>query len=524
MKSFLRVILLIHILFLITGCKSNGLSPLLYKDEPQNEVITSKDSAPELDYTIDKVTLSKSYQTISPTVEVIKNGLNANLLLSLGVVESTGVTIEKIERKENDIIIYINNENEDSKGEIVVPQVLLHLTDVSSIDIKDMNFKIINQNYTPIKANIDIGEAISKIQSSLKFSSSTFPETSITMKDDKLFLDLKFVNAIDLTDTYNSIINLNVLMDITDGKIVKTTKESVSSLIDRGNILEYASNKYIFYEKETASGDERSTSVWIYNILKDTKEKIYSTKNKINSLKFNKESGKLLLLESFLEYNELYILDVKDLKAYKVNLDKNISPTLAVWKDPNNIILIDKDNTASNIYNFNVATSKIDFISRIDQDVKEIKCQEDNFIFTSEDERSKEVYITKNFKEIKLIDKGLNPIFLNNSDVAYLKHDTLKNKNILWVYNIDNGSINSYTDIDIKDFFKWGDNLGIIEKNQIGSDNPLHIYNFKTRKLELLTSIKSDKVFLNTDKNILYVNFSLDLDDKKIPIISFIEL
>ena len=524
MKSFLRVILLLHILLFITGCKSDGLSPLLYKDKPQDKSTASKDSAPNLNYTIDKVTLSKNYQTVNPTVEVIKNGLNANLLISLGIVQSTGVDVDKIEKSENDINIYIHNQNEDDEGQIVVPQILLHLDDLTGKDIQEMNIKIINQNYNPIKSNIDIGEAISKIKSSLKISTSTFPETTIEQKDDKLFLDLNFTNAIDLMDNENSIINLHVVIDATDGKIIQSDKEAVSSLIDRGDILEYVSNKYIFYKKESESKDARNTSLWVYDISNDSKEKIYDTKNKITSLKFNVESGKLFLIESFLEYSELYIIDIKDLKAYKATLDKDISPSIGLWKDKDNIILLEKDDSASSVYNLNIITNDLDYVSHIDSDVKEIQCSNDNFIFSLENEKTKELYITKDFKEIELIDKGINPTFLDDSTIGYLKHDSLKNKNILWLYDIDKGAINSYTDLNIKEFFKWGDNLGIIEKNQIGSDNPLYIYDFEKQKLEFITSIKSDKVFLNTEKNILYVNFSIDFDETKIPIISFIEL
>lgn len=524
MKSFLRIIILLHIVLLFTGCKSDSISPLLYKDEPKNKSIDLKDSDPELDYTIDKVTLSKSYQTINPTVEVIKNGLNANILLSLGIVESTGVNVQRIEKKDNDINIYVQNENKNSKGKLVVPQILVKLTGLSNKDIEGTNFKIINQNYTPIKANLDIGEAVSKIKSSLKISTSTFPEANIEKKDDKLFLTLKFINAIDLDHKENLIINLTVLIDVIDGKIIKSTKELVSSLIDEGSILEYVPDKYIFYKKELETKDGISTSLWMYDILKDKKEKLYTTKNNIKSLKFNKDSQKLFLIESFLEYNELYIVELKDLKTYKANLDKDINPCIGVWKDNDNIVLIDKNDITSNVYNLNLATNSLNYMSQIGLDVKEVQHLEDNFIFTLENEKLKEIYITKDFKENILIDKGISPLFLDNSTVAYLKHDPLENKNLLWIYNIADGAIDSYTDINVKDFFKWGDNLGIIEKNQIGSDNPLHIYNFITHKLKLITSIKSDKVFLNIDKNILYVNFSVDLDDKKIPIISFIEL
>lgn len=523
MKSFLHIVFLLSIILIFTACKPEDTSPLLYKDDPKGKSNSSKDIK-ELDYTIDKITLSKSYQSTDPSVEIVKDGINASILLSLGIVESSGIEIERIEKDDSNVSIYVQNKNKDTNEKIVVPQVLMHFDNLTLKDIEGLNFKIINQNYTPIKVNIDIGEAISKIESSLKISTSTFPDISIDKGDDKLFLNLVFTNVVDLENKENPIINLNVTIDLIDGKIIKSTKSPVSSLIDEGTILEYVPNKYILYVKEETIKDDINKNLWIYDIKKDNKEKIYTTKNKINSLKVNENGDKVFLIEAFSEYNELYIIEIKDLKVYKANLDKEINPFIGTWKDNETIVLVDKNDTRYGIYNLNIVSNNLNHITSIEMDINKINYLSGHYLFSLENDNLKEIYITKDFKDNILIDRGSNPLFIDNKTIGYLKHDALENKNLLWIYNIKDKSTNPYSDMNVKAFLKWNDNLGIIEENQIGSDNPLYIYNLDREKLKFITSVRSDKIFLNSEKNILYINSYINIKENKTKVISFIDL
>lgn len=528
MKDILRIIILLNIVLILTACNSEGMSPLLYKDGPKNSASGSsnEDAADitHLDYTINKITLSKNYQSINPGVKIIKDELKSNLYISLGIVESSGIEIRKIEKKDKEVSIYVQNQN--LNGEIVVPQALIKLDGFDSKDMEDLNFKIINQNYDPVKANIDIGEAISKIESALKVSTSTFPDVDINKKDDKLFLILDFKNAVDLEQKENPIIDLDVIIDIVDGKMIKSNKKPVSSLIDEGNILEYIPNKYLLYTKEeTIKGTEdTSISLWIYDIEKSNKEKIYTSKNKIKSLKFNADQDKLFLIESFSDYNELYLLELKDLRVYKANLDKEINPSVAVWKDNENIVLVDRRDKDSQIFNLNLPSKALSLLSTLKDNISDIKYSKDTYIYTIEDEKNKEIYTTRDFKDKLLIDKGHSPLLIDERTIGYLKDDTIENKTILCFYDLKDKTIHSYSDIDVNNFFIWKNNLGVIENNHIASDNPLYIYNLKSKKIKFVTSVKNEKVFLNSDKNILYINSYINIKEDKTPVISFIDL
>ncbi len=308
--------------------------------------------------------------------------------------------------------------------------------------------------------------------------------------------------------------------------MIKSTKKPISSLIDEGNILEYIPNKYILYTKEESieGNKDTNTSLWIYDIEKDSKEKIYTTKNKIQSLKFNDNKDKLFLIESFLDYNELYLLELEDLKVYKANLDKEINPSVAVWKDNENIVLVDKTDKYSQIFNLNLPSKDLSLLSTLRDDINDIQYLNDTFIYTVEDDKNKEIYTTKDFKDNLLMDKGYGPLLIDDRTVGYLKDDTIENKTILCFYDLEDKTIQSYSDIDVKKIFIWRDNLGIIENNYIGSDNPLYVYNLKNKKTEFITSVKDEKVFLNSDKNVLYINSCINIKKDKTSVISFIDL
>lgn len=523
MKYSLPALTLFFISFLFVGCTSEEISPLLYKDKESSNLIAYDDEYVDLDYTIDKVTLSKNYQSIEPSIETIKNGLDTTLLISLGIVKSAGINIEKIHMDNKDVNIYINNENIDKNDELVVPQILLHFNNLAPQKMKELNFKIINNNYEPIKANIDISDAIRKIETSLKVAISTFPTANIIKDRNQIFLDLKFTNAVDINDKYNPIINLDALVNLNTGEIIKSTKSPVSSFIDKGTILDYVLNKYIFYLKEELIDSNIKYTINLYDIEKDTKEKIYTSDEKISSLKFNNKGDKAFLIKSSNEASKVYFLTLKDFKLDKIDKIKNVEPYLALWKD-SDILLADKKKNESKLYNFNTETNNLELFSTITGNLKQINYLDKQFVFTIENDNSKDIYLTKNFKENILIDQGENPQFIDNNFIAYYKTDNNTDKNTLWFYNIGDLSTKTYTDINVKDFSIYKDGLTIIENTPIGSDNPLYVYDLKEEKLKFLTSVKNDNIFLNTEKNILYINSSITINNDKTSLISFIDL
>ena len=524
MKHFLRILISLYVSILLTGCNSKEISPLFFKDEEVSTSISANnDEFTDLSYTIDKITLSKSYQSIEPNIKIIKDGLDSNLLLSLGIVDSSGINIEKIERNNRDVNIYIQNEDKHIKEEFVVPQIIVHFDDLSTKDLEELNFKIINQNYEPIKSNIDISEAISKVKSSLKINTSTFPNSSIVKEDNNMFLMLDFMNAVDLKNDENPIINLNVLIDLVDGKIVDSTKSSVSSLIDEGIILEYLTNKYILYVKEEKKLGNERYELWIYDIEKDSRDKIRTFKNKISSLKFNQKGDKAFLIESLEGSNRLHLLELENLKISRVDLDKDINPCIGVWRGKD-VIFLDRKDKGALLYTLDVSNDNLSFISTVDKDIREIQYLKDNFLFSTIKDDVKNIYTTKDFKENKLIDVGEKPLFLDDNTICYMKNENNTSKNVLWFYSLNDASLESYSDIDVKDFFIWKDSLAIIEKTQVGPENPLYIYNLKNQTTVFISSIKSDKIFLNTKDDILYINSSIDVEKDKKSIISFIKL
>lgn len=527
MKNFIRILLLLcfSIVFVILiGCTNKDIDPLLYKDEKEKESFTPDDKTAKLDYTIDKITLSNSYQSIEPNIELIKNGLDTKLFLSLGLVESSEISIKKIERLNNNVNIHVENQSKTIKSKLVVPQIILNFDNLSSKELETLNFKIINDNYQPIKANIGIDKAISKIESTLKISTSTFPEVKIKKQDDRTFLDLCFKNTVDLENQENPIVNLDVLVDINSAEIVDSKKTPVSSLIDEGEVVRYLTDKYIIYSKKDLQENNTNYNLWIYDIEKDIKKVLYTSNNKIDLLSFNPTGNEAIIIESAgKKSSTLYHLDLDSLNLEKMDIKNDIRPDIALWKE-DSIILIDKNSQKSTVYELDPDNGQIEFLSTINKSIDKINYSNNNFLFCSQNDSSSDVYITSDFKENILIDRGSNPSFVNNNTIAYLKQDNDSGEKLLWIYDIEEDTIKNYADFDVEDFFIWKDYIAIIEKNQIGSDNPLSIYNLKTKKIKFKGSVKSNDIYLNTKEDILYINSYILSEEEKVPVISYIDL
>lgn len=314
------------------------------------------------------------------------------------------------------------------------------------------------------------------------------------------------------------------MVDINSAEIVDSKKTPVSSLIDEGEVVRYLTDKYIIYSKKDLQENNTNYNLWIYDIEKDIKKVLYTSNNKIDLLSFNPTGNEAIIIESAgKKSSTLYHLDLDSLNLEKMDIKNDIRPDIALWKE-DSIILIDKNSQKSTVYELDPDNGQIEFLSTINKSIDKINYSNNNFLFCSQNDSSSDVYITSDFKENILIDRGSNPSFVNNNTIAYLKQDNDSGEKLLWIYDIEEDTIKNYADFDVEDFFIWKDYIAIIEKNQIGSDNPLSIYNLKTKKIKFKGSVKSNDIYLNTKEDILYINSYILSEEEKVPVISYIDL
>jgi hypothetical protein len=141
MKHILSIILILFVAISLVGCKIDDL-PFLNRDTQ----VSVEDT--ELKYKIDKVILSKGYQAIKPSVEVVKKNNDVKLLVSVGLIETSGVKVDQIVKKGNIINIHVLNELEEDNVQLAIPQIFIELVNAKAINLDDIKFNIINDNFS----------------------------------------------------------------------------------------------------------------------------------------------------------------------------------------------------------------------------------------------------------------------------------------------------------------------------------------------------------------------------------------
>ena len=138
MKKYILLLFIPLLIILATGCRMNKTKDL----EP------TKDTVEELlGFKIEKIVLSKGYQTLEPKIDSIIEDNKTKLSISFGLIECSGITIDKITKKGNEINIYANRLLEDDKTQLVIPQATIYLEEALDVKKNDVKFNIVNQNY-----------------------------------------------------------------------------------------------------------------------------------------------------------------------------------------------------------------------------------------------------------------------------------------------------------------------------------------------------------------------------------------
>ncbi|NLV77102.1 MAG: hypothetical protein GX023_09020, partial [Tissierellia bacterium] len=111
MKKILFLFIIITLILATSGCTTNIKGPFLAMEKSTEE---------SLSYKIEKIILSKGFQSIEPNVEIVNQNSSLKLLVTTGLIESSGVTIDKIIKSGNEINIYINRLLEKGKTQLAV--------------------------------------------------------------------------------------------------------------------------------------------------------------------------------------------------------------------------------------------------------------------------------------------------------------------------------------------------------------------------------------------------------------------
>ncbi|WP_416198455.1 MAG: Peptidase S9 [Sporanaerobacter sp.] len=489
---------------------------------------TKKLEEKPIGYKIEKIVLSKGYQTIEPNVELSTKDGETKLLASLGLLECSGVTIDKITKSGNEINIYTNRLLEDDKTQLVIPQADIVLYDLGNENLKNIKFNIISQNYKPIELKFGKTQTLNKIYSHFKISPNTIPEVNLVRSKNSFVWNISFNNIFDKENLKAPLINLNVKADALTGEILSSEKNIISDYIDDGLIIDYIPKKYLLYKQEHTIDSKTSNILWLYNLQTKEKEKIYETNDSIYSAIFNPNSNCIALIENDKDETDIYLINTKDKMINKITPIGYRHTWNMSWKDDFTLYFVDNNSkNKSTFFSYNIKDNVLENIFTTPKNISKFDINGDLIVFTEFDknELNQNIYLTKDGATLKKIDEGYSVNFLNDDKIIYLKNIHDKNEDVLYSYSLKENLTQKETDLNVKNYIKLNsENLIIIAKNSCNNDYTLVKYNIKDNSFENLANITGDNLFYDEELNKGYISLSPPIENSKRHIIYSVDL
>lgn len=517
MKRVLIFIVTIFISFLCFGCGSIDKNDL----ETRN--------VEEMEFKVEKILLSKSFQSTDQSIEVINKGKNTKLVLSLGLTESSGVEVGKIIRRDNEINIHVSSIYDDENLQLAVPQVTLEIEKPDFTKIKDFKFNIVYDDFKPLKIKIGLNEVLSKIQSHFKISANASPHINLTKSNDNIIWDIFYDTIFDRDNPKVPLVSLSVSIDANSGDVLESKKIFISSSIDHGHVLSYIPNNYLLYKKpiENSSREDLKEQLWAYDLSSGEKSLVFSSNFKIHSAKYSPNLSYLSIIETSNNGAELYIVPKKDQKAYKICSEIGFNPKIMEWKDDNNLYLIEHVDQSSFIYSYNVEQDITDKLAQVNSSIDNLIIEEDIFLIVEAEEKdyNKKISSTSDWKNFNFIDYGFNPKFIGRDKLAYLQKDEKLDSNSLCLYDIRADENIHVMDGNISTFqIHSKENISYVKNNPSHNNFTLSKYSLEDKDEIHMATLISDKVYYDTKREIVYANITLPFEHDKPEMIYLIDL
>ena len=509
MKKLLFLLIISILTSAAYGCNSAKEMPFSATENLKEESIG---------YKIDKIILSKGFQTIEPSVEVVKKDNSLKLLASLGLIESSGVTIDKITKSGQEINIYIDRLLNKDEVQLSVPQILLEIDDPIVEKLEELNFNIISQNYKPIVLKFSKNQILNKIYSQFKISPTTIPAVELSKLGDGIFWNISFHSIFDNKNPQSPLVNLDVKIDANTGEILESKKYTISTYIDDGYLLDYIPNNSLLYKRQHIKNDNKYESLWIYNTETGKRSKLYTSKDKIDSALFSPDGKYISLIEVNESQADLYIIPMSDKMTYKITPAEHLQPRLMKWKNDNIICFVNIDNEKCTLLSYDVNKNKTKVEFNLDKTIEDFDILNNKFLFIESDKDSlnKNIYITEDGLTLEKIDIGFKARFFDDNNIIYLKNMEKDDKNILHSYNLENKDEQKNLNYNITNYFKLNkENIAFVEKNTCNNNYTLTKYNVLENTIEPIAKITDDKIFYDSDKEKGYMSLSPPYDDNE---------
>lgn len=512
MKKYIIVLFLLAIILLSLGCSQDQ---------------TISDQAPiensdniEITYNIEQIYFLKSFQCLSPNIELIDNNGDKKIVASLGLSDYSEISIDDIKLEDGEVNIYISGSREGSESSLSVPQIILDFDNEKSLDLENLKFNLIHNNYDYINIKFNINDVLNKLKSNFKLALNSSPSFNLIKEDGRYIWDIEFKNIISRESSNYPLIDLKAQVDANTGELIDHKKIDLTKTIDMGNILNYQDQGGFVYKKSSDLQDDLSkTELWYYNTLDGKKKMIFTSENTICCPKISKDLENVAFIEKTDGFANVYIYSNKDSKSFKLNFENSFKPQSLEWRDNNKLYLLESQENASLIYSYDLNSNNIEIVSRTNKLIDSIVGSEYGFIVSESKDKgdNKLLYFTEDFKNFKTIDLGFEASFLNEKTIIFLVNDEEFDVDHLMVYDLEEERIISKLEKDVIKYSIISDNnLLYVANNPKYKDFTLSKYYLDLNTSLDIVNIVDPKVYYNSGKNLIYLNLNLPFEDSHI--------
>lgn len=514
-----KIILLLILALAFTGCSLKNETDNKAPAKASNSSPADIEIAEEIpvDYEVESIVLSKGYQSIEPHVEILDKSQPPKFLVSLGLIECSGIFIDRVTKSNNEISIYTNKVMQDGKNHIVVPQLTIQIKNLNVDKLEDLKFNIIGANYKPINLKYDKTHVLNKIYAEYKLTSNTIPNVNIVRDYKKYIWDIDLNNVFDTCEYKFPIVNFKAQVDAMTGEIISTDKTIISQYLSEGNVLDYDSQKRIVYKTEEISKDIKFETLWSLKTNKNEISKIYTTHNSIYTAKSSPDGNHIALIENSNGITDLYLINLANETIQKITPANYNHTWNIVWSSNNLLYCLNNDSKEkSTLFSYDIKENKHKKLSTFPKILSNMVANKQTIIFEEYDEKNKNknIYMFNDKEGLVKIDNGFNIMLLGTDKIAYLKNSEKTQKNFLYFYDIKTKSKITKSDADIKSFKSIDDNsIILIKTNYQDSNFSIFEYNVNNDKTEekIIDTISED-VYYDKESGILYINIIPPVD------------
>lgn len=503
----------------MTGCSYKEEIPLLDASKTIKEEV--------INHEVEKIVLLKGFQSTEPMVEATQEGGKLKLIVTAGVMECSGINIDKVTKSGNTINLYISGLFERDKVQLVIPQATVLIEEAIDSKISNLNFNIISQNYESISLKYNRNQIVDKIRGEFKIDSNTIPQVELIKDGDNIFWNMVFINLIHKENSKSPLSNLMVEVDALTGEVLDFEHNTISTYIDEGHLMDYLPDRLIVYKKIHTDNNIQYESLWTYDIDTGNKTKVYTTKLEIENAYFNPTGEYISLIEKDDFKRDIYIVEISKNIAYKVTPVEYFHPKLIRWKNSKELSIADVNDQITTIFTYDIEDNRLNREFTIDKIISSFDIMDNMIVFTEMDELAinKNIYLTKDGMNLREIGLGFKPRFFDNKNIMYLQNDEDKNKNMLKMYNIEKNNIMESLDYNIINYYKLNDNtLLFIENANFNNEYSLVKYHMDTRTVDAMYRINSPKLFYNSDAEKAYISLTVSGDEGNLSNIYYVDL